>query len=138
MHNALEAKIYLRCPILFRHRSLGPQANLMCFGFEHDDGWFEIVYNASKEIEQIAKRMKDEGIEEHYVPSVSQVKEKHGTLEFYVHNLTKEIDDIIEKAEALSEVTCESCGQPGKLIMTGWHRTLCQSCEQNYQSSHEK
>lgn len=131
MSHALEAKIYLRCPILYRHRKAGPQTNLMFFGFEHGDGWYEIIYNASVEIESITEKVKQEGVEESYLPSASQVKEKFGTLRFYVHNQTKEIGDIINKAESLSEVTCELCGQPGKLIAKGWCRTLCQRCEAN-------
>jgi hypothetical protein len=75
--------------------------------------------------------MKLEGMKESFLPSASQVKEKFGTLRFYVHNETKEISDIIDKAEALSEETCELCGQTGKLIAKGWCRTLCQSCEAN-------
>ncbi len=132
MNATLEANIFLKCPILYRYRKEGPQENLMCFGFEHGDGWYDIIYNASVEIEAIAERMKDQGIEDNLLPAASQIKEKFGTLQIYVHNATEEIDEIIDKAEALSEVTCERCGHPGKLVAQGgWNTTLCQRCAAN-------
>jgi len=129
MNPALEAKIYLRCPILYRDRKAGPQSNLMCFGFEVGEGWYELIYNASVDIESVVQEMKNRGIAEHNLHSAVQVKEKFGALRFYVDNETEQISDIIEKAEALSAVTCDTCGKPGKIIVGGWLRTLCSDCE---------
>lgn len=126
MNTALEAKIYLKCPILYHYRKAGPQSNLMCFGFATGDGWYDIIYNASVEIEAIAQKMEQQGIEESYLPAAAQVKEKFGTLRFYVDNQTDEISDILDKVSA---TTCESCGQTGKLVTGDWLRTLCPSCE---------
>jgi hypothetical protein len=63
--------------------------------------------------------------------SVAQIKEKFGTLRFYVdiNGATKEvreqIDAIISDAEGKSCVTCEVCGKPGSRRSTGWIQTLC-------------
>jgi proline racemase len=43
-------------------------------------------------------------------------------------------------AEAMSAVTCEVCGNPGKLVGGGWVRTLCETHaeEQNYEWVEDK
>jgi len=60
---------------------------------------------------------------------VHQVKEKFGSLRFYVSGATREEYDIIDKAEAISEITCEDCGKPAVLKNLGhWSVTLCDDC----------
>lgn len=49
----------------------------------------------------------------------SQVKEKFGTLRFYMTSQTPEMDKIIEKACRKSAKTCEECGKPGKVVGRG-------------------
>lgn len=61
-------------------------------------------------------------------PRASQVKEKFGTLRFYMTCETDEMDKLIQEAEHLSAVTCEECGEPGELRGTSWLTTLCDSC----------
>jgi hypothetical protein len=64
-----------------------------------------------------------------YIPRASQVKEKFGTLRFYMTCGTEEMDLLIDVAEAVSEITCEVCGLPGVLRNDyGWFRTLCDTC----------
>jgi hypothetical protein len=62
-------------------------------------------------------------------PKASQVKEKYGTLRFYMTHETDEIGKAIREAEFESAVTCEHCGAPGKTHGNGWIRTLCDACE---------
>lgn len=59
---------------------------------------------------------------------VVQIKEKFGTLRFYVENSTAEDDLDIKVAEEMSSHTCEECGEPGKLKNDGWMRTMCEPC----------
>lgn len=68
--------------------------------------------------------------------TVNQVKEKFGTLRFYYSipsdtdsNLVNEIDEVVDKYYRKSEVTCEVCGQQGKLRQdtVSWE-VLCDSC----------
>lgn len=64
---------------------------------------------------------------------VVQVKEKFGTLRFYVHignnedeALVKGFHDEINSAEADSSSRCEECGGLGTLDRShGWLKTLC-------------
>jgi len=59
------------------------------------------------------------------VPIASQVKEKFGSLRFYVDNARNEHYDYIEFAERLSFHTCEVCGKPGKASKHGWITVRC-------------
>ena len=60
---------------------------------------------------------------------VHQVKEKFGGLRFYVSACTKEEYAIIDAACALSERTCEQCGEPAEIKSDGyWLTCLCDKC----------
>lgn len=61
-------------------------------------------------------------------PRAAQVKEKFGTLRFYMTHQTEEMSDIIRTAEMKSAKTCEECGKPGKLKGHGWYSLRCSSC----------
>jgi hypothetical protein len=63
-------------------------------------------------------------------PRASQVKEKFGTLRFYMISETDEMSKLISEAEAKSAITCEFCGEPGELRNTGWYITLCDKCHE--------
>lgn len=66
-------------------------------------------------------------VDEEYdkVPIATQVKEKFGTLRFYVHRATPEQYSYINFAESMSAVTCEVCGDKGKRNNSGWLYTRC-------------
>jgi hypothetical protein len=59
-----------------------------------------------------------------------QVKEKFGTLRFYVGQATADMRGRIAEAEAESARTCERCGAPGSTSErgSGWMLTLCERC----------
>lgn len=61
-------------------------------------------------------------------PRASQVKEKFGTLSFYMSSATDEMYKLISEAERKSGETCEDCGAPGKRRGGGWIVTMCDSC----------
>lgn len=61
-------------------------------------------------------------------PRAVQVKEKFGTLSFYMSSGNDEIWNLIREAERKSAKTCEECGKPGKLRGGGWIKTLCDEC----------
>ena len=130
MQNSNSDRLFNSCPLIFRGRNLGVKQNLMYFGFECSDGWFDIIYELSKKIERIAETMKADGLPEDEIPMVSQVKEKFGTLRFYMSNTTSEIQDLISQCEQSSAQACEQCGKPGTLRRTnGWFLTVCEKCE---------
>jgi hypothetical protein len=78
-------------------------------------GWHDIV---SPLIDLCEK----EGIE------IVQIKEKFGSLRFYTEGNSFVLDNAICVAEAVSETTCESCGQPGTIKGPGWLKCVCDKC----------
>jgi hypothetical protein len=54
-----------------------------------------------------------------------QVKEKFGTLRFYVDGGNEATYAMISMAESMSARTCEKCGAPGKLRGKTWLYTAC-------------
>ena len=56
---------------------------------------------------------------------VTQIKEKYGTLRFYYDGGDERIHGMTRMAEAMSAVTCEECGAPGKIRGHGWYYTAC-------------
>jgi hypothetical protein len=123
MKKELDRQLCEKYPELFRGRHKSMMETLMCWGFECDDGWFEIIDNLCLELTEYCKKHDIE------IPEVVQVKEKFGGLRFYLGGIHKDHFDaiykIISKAEGLSYVTCEVCGLPGKPNKEGWIRTTC-------------
>lgn len=89
------------------------------------DGWFDLIYNICKELQEYYKSI-GANINE---LRILQIKEKWGTLSFYIGNYYGEANKIIEKYKKISEITCECCGAEGTIKHRGsWLRTLCNKC----------
>jgi len=138
MSPELDVKLVEKYPLIFKDRHASMQTTAMCWGFECSDGWYNIINALCFQIqshidwrnsqrEALLKnnpynvKINDE------VPQVVavQVKEKFGTLRFYVDGGDDTTDGMIRMAEAMSAVTCEVCGSPGECRGGGWIRTLC-------------
>lgn len=122
MNNELSLKLFEDFPILYQQKVLSPQHSLMCFGFSCGDGWYSLIRELSEKIEGYNGKNPDSPI------VAVQVKEKFGALRFYVDHSSGEVETWIREAEAESSMTCERCGEPGKLRGNGWLRTLCDDC----------
>lgn len=59
------------------------------------------------------------------VPVAVQIKEKFGTLRFYVEGWDTKSQAFVEFAEYHSARICETCGAPGKTRSGRWLKTLC-------------
>jgi len=124
MKKELDEKLCKEFPLLYRLRRGKPHETSMCWGFSVDDGWFDLIYDLSVKIEKIIVGIKAENLDTD-LPYASQVKEKFGGLRFYMNSATKDIYDLISKAEADSYTICESCGKPGTTKRGSWINTLC-------------
>ena len=84
----------------------------MCWGFDCGDGWFDLIWNLSQAIENDAKQS---GIssESGDWPEATQVKQKMGTLRFYLVNWTDTTSVLINESSRVSAKTCEVCGASG-------------------------
>lgn len=118
MNRELSLKLFNEFPEMFRGRKMSIKENLMPFGFECGDGWYDLLYELCVEI-------KDTNPPDDFI--VLQVKEKFGGLRFYVGAATDEVFNIIERYEQKSETVCEECGSAGRTRNRGtWLKTLCE------------
>ena len=119
--------------------------NVYC-GISIEPGWHNIVElashaiyaNAKWKIEQRERLLKDNkhGLDipdEIDFPKVAQIKEKFGTLRFYVDGGDDFTNGVATMAELMSGRTCETCGSIGSKRSGGWIRTLCDKHEEEYQ-----
>ena len=112
------------CPKVFKHG----------IGFECDLGWYDIIRDVSNKIERILEKDAEnyqcvEGEENAYCEMYAvQIKEKYGTLRYYMSCETDEISELIREAEALSSQTCERCGKFGKMRGKHWYEVRCDDC----------
>ena len=117
MNKKLDKKLFDRFSFFHPEKSL--MESLMGFGFECNDGWFDIIYSLCEEVEKAAKDIKDF--------EVLQVKEKFGSLRFYTNFSNEEISKLIIEAMNKSHKTCEICGKVGTLCSkNNWVKTLCE------------
>jgi len=97
----------------------------MAYGFCCGDGWYHIIRWLSEKLEPAIAALPEEER-----PCAFQVKEKFGTLRYYMSSETDEMTKWIAMAEHLSADTCEECGAEGKLRPGGWIQTLCDGCHE--------
>lgn len=96
-------------------------------GIDIGDGWMPIVIELDQRLLELYPDYK-----------IAQVKEKFGTLRFYVEGIpyyeegTQELTEgtkLIGEAEGKTMTTCENCGAPGVPRYGGWVKTLCDDCD---------
>ncbi len=118
MNKKLTQKLFDR--FSFFHPEKPIMESMMRFGFSCEDGWFDLIWKLSEDLETLSK-------EEDCILCVVQVKEKFGNLRYYTTNITDKMGDRIEKAEKESMVICEVCGEKAVLCTDnyGWYKTVC-------------
>ena len=85
-------------------------------------GWYDIIIELDKNLAALDPAY-----------TIQQVKEKFGGLRYYCEpseNLSGTgldiFGDLVRQAESLSQITCDVCGGPGKLVnIRGWYSTRC-------------
>ena len=95
------------------------------FGVECGKGWYDLL---TPIIEYVEEYNKD--TEEDNQIKFLQIKEKWGGLRVYTNFGTRELFDLIDKAEEESYNVCEFCGSREEVGMTlsGWNSTTCLDC----------
>jgi hypothetical protein len=124
MSPELDNALCEKYPLIFANRAGLPTETLMCFGFEHGDGWYKILDVLCGAIQNHLDWVNNKEEIVKQVVAV-QVKEKFGGLRFYYEGGDKIVDGMVRMAESWATVTCEVCGNPGTLRKGGWIRTLC-------------
>jgi hypothetical protein len=131
MNVELETRLSEVYPSLFRGQDMPVTENLMSFGCECSDGWFNII-NAACSL--IATHEEHEG---RTTFLFTQIKEKYGTLRMYHNGADSFVMGVIAMAEAMSGETCELCGAPGKRGGVGWITTRCDKCTPSEEAEKE-
>ena len=121
MNQKNEEYLFGRYPKLYQGRNFPITQSLIPFGIETGDGWFKLIDQLSADITALDERDGSQTI-------AVQVKSKFGGLRFYIEGGTDAVGEVIQKAEALSEKTCELCGEPGTTRNDGWVSTVCDNC----------
>ena len=116
MKKSLDQALCKKYPEIFADRFGNAKTTAMCWGFEHGDGWAKIIDELCAKIMEVCGD---------HIPVATQVKEKYGTLRFYIDWGNEAVFDAISEAEDQSAKTCEVCGKSGKLRGKDWVRTLC-------------
>jgi len=126
MNKALSNKLLHDFPQLFRNR----QDSSLQRGFECGDGWFDLIYKLSQDIETIAHESGlDPGSPEW--PLCRQVKQKFGSLRFVVlrnanfPDMYELISKLRENALERSLQICEYCGKPADIVADGGRTIMC-------------
>jgi len=104
-------------PQLFKDAGASPYDSCMAFGCECSDGWYDLIYQACKDITAVDP--------EAYL---LQVKEKFGGLRLYIAG-NEAAQDLASAAEERSYEICEQCGSKEDVTSEGsWVTTLCDVC----------
>ena len=162
MNKNLQAKLYESYPNIFRQKDLSAQETAMCWGIACGAGWYNIVdvlcmhlkylidephknikmytewSNKASSKAEIKKYQSYIDLEKQkIIPQLEavQVKEKYGTLRFYLHQYpsnevaSAKVREVISFAESMSACTCELCGRPGTLNTgSSWLSVRCPTC----------
>lgn len=125
MKQEYQDKLISEFPEIFRQTKLSPQESCMAHGIDVCDGWYAIIYAVCKSINNHLKRLSENGKPLNF--EFAQIKEKFATLRIYDNGGDEFIDGVIAMAENLSSITCEVCGEMGRIHTNGfWLKTLCQ------------
>lgn len=121
MKAELEKQIIDIAPHMFIYKgSDNPQQSLICFGFQCDDGWFNLI-------KELVEKLKIIDIDKEI--RVFQIKSKYAGLRFYIDHGINKIQNLISEYEIKSESVCEECGKDSKVRNSGyWLYTLCDKC----------
>lgn len=137
MNPELDKVLCEKYPKIFKNRDGSVMETCMAWGFECDDGWFDVIDILCHEIQNHID-WKSENITEEEKESLQvvadQVKEKFGTLCFYYHGGDDVIEGLVTMAESMTHRVCEGCGCPGEQRKGGWIKTLCDKCDDKWKT----
>lgn len=138
MREGLEEKLVKEFPFLEENSEKKEEDRIdnlyLAFGFECDDGWYELLREMFSEI---VARYEEAGVPVDL--EILQIKEKFAELRVYYsfkeestpdkEELRNDVDKIIEAYENKSRKVCEICGAEGEVRKKGYRmKTLCDQC----------
>ena len=131
MSPELDEQLCKKYPEIFKDRYGDIRNSCMPWGFDCGDGWYPLIDELCRLIMWHCDHF-NYNIEKHEYdklpyPVAVQVKEKFGTLRFYINGGDEAINNYISMADCLSGRICEECGlmKNARTWNFGWLRTLC-------------
>jgi len=124
MKQELLDQLYNDYPGLFIKSDVDDQVHDYYTTVSVRDGWYHLI-------DDLCAVLSDHihyNVPEELRPQIYavQIKEKFGTLRFYLNHSNDYINGAVTMAEASSDHICETCGHPGVLRNNlGWLKTLC-------------
>lgn len=124
MNFELEKKLFEKFPDLYENWNQGDRTQDGKFGFDCEDGWFDLIMELSKEIDAYNKAHPE------LSATAIQVKTKYGELRFYVYGGGASVELMTKNAAARSRKICEHCGTRSNVRTNkrGLIVTLCRKC----------
>jgi hypothetical protein len=123
MRKELDDKLVAKYPKIFADRHAPMTQTCMCWGFDCADGWYFLIDNLCACIQGYIDHNSHLNI-----PQVvaMQVKEKFGTLRFYISGGDELTRGMVWLADYMSGRICEICGKEGKVeVIHGWYECRC-------------
>lgn len=130
MNDANTRRVVEACPSIFRTiedeveaMQNGSLFHPIAFYFECGDGWADLLVELCQKI-----RLRLNELPENVAKDIVaiQVKEKYGTLRFYLSSYDQVIESFIQDATHKSRLVCEQCGNPGQLRGNAWYYVACE------------
>jgi len=119
----LQNALFRKYPAIFKQRNYSIMESCMPWGINCGSGWYNLIDTLCGLIQHYVQDHPDSSVE------AVQVKEKFGSLRFYINGGDDYVDGLITFAEAMSYLTCEQCGSTDGVTQTkGWVYTLCGQC----------
>lgn len=73
----------------------------------------------------IVNKLIDDLFEAGWDGQIDQIKEKFGSLRFYIPEGNAVIDELIDMAESETARICIVCGEPATATTKGWYTHVC-------------
>ena len=97
--------------------------------YDLPEGWLELFLQCC---EDIYEPLAMDGDLETF--RFAQVKEKYGSMRLYTNGATREVHDILDKYEVLSQQVYSVCGIPATVMTYGW---ICPYCAEHVRGTME-
>jgi len=128
MNSENTKKLWNKYPKIFAGKNKSINQSLIPFGFECGDGWYWLIDNLCNCIQSYIDSNSHLNIMQ---VEATQVKEKYGTLNFYIVGGDQTIDGMIWLVEHQSGNICELCGSTENVTQSnGWISTRCEKCKE--------
>jgi hypothetical protein len=125
-HNLNIEDLEKQYPLCFKHQGC------CMLGIECQTGWNQLLHNLFTKLEGYLAANPEKFIDCEFPFRIDQIKEKFGTLRFYVSGAASdEMMIAIDDAEVQSAKICEVCSKRGVVHVSKggfWLKTLCSEC----------